>query len=35
MDHTGRILLKHPEDFSFATQGRPPGFTPVAKFHDR
>ena len=35
MDHTGRILLKHPEDFSFATQGLPPGFTPVAKFHDR
>ena len=35
MDHTGRILLKHPEDFSFATQGLPPGFTPVAKFHDQ
>jgi tetratricopeptide (TPR) repeat protein len=35
MDHTGRILLKHPEDFSFATQGLPPGFKPVAKFHDQ
>jgi hypothetical protein len=35
MDHDGRILLKHPEDFSFATQGLPPGFKPVAKFHDQ
>jgi tetratricopeptide (TPR) repeat protein len=35
MDHEGRILLKHPEDFSFATQGLPPGFKPVAKFHDQ
>jgi tetratricopeptide (TPR) repeat protein len=35
MDHDGQILLKHPEDFSFATQGLPPGFKPVAKFHDQ
>ncbi len=35
MDHDGRILLKHPEDFSFATQGLPPGFKPVARFHDQ
>jgi tetratricopeptide (TPR) repeat protein len=34
MGQDGRILLKHPEDFSFATQGLPPGFKPVAKFHD-
>src|SRR6202044_1022484 len=35
MDRDGHILLKHPEDFSFATQGLPPGFKPVAKFHDQ
>jgi tetratricopeptide (TPR) repeat protein len=35
MGQDGRILLKHPEDFSFATQGLPPGFKPVAKFHDQ
>jgi tetratricopeptide (TPR) repeat protein len=35
MDHDGHILLKHPEDFSFATQGLPPGFKPIAKFHDQ
>jgi tetratricopeptide (TPR) repeat protein len=35
MDHDGRILLQHPEDFSFATQGLPAGYKPVAKFHDQ
>lgn len=35
MDHDGRILLKNPESFSFATRGLPPGFKPVAKFHDQ
>jgi tetratricopeptide (TPR) repeat protein len=35
LDHDGRILLKNPENFSFATQGLPPGFKPVAKFPDQ
>jgi tetratricopeptide (TPR) repeat protein len=35
LDHDGRILLKNPGNFSFATQGLPPGFKPVAKFPDQ
>jgi tetratricopeptide (TPR) repeat protein len=35
LDHDGRILLKNPENFSFATQGLPPGFKPVAKFPEQ
>jgi hypothetical protein len=35
MDHAGRILLEHPDDFTFITKGTPPGYKPPpAKFHN-
>jgi tetratricopeptide (TPR) repeat protein len=35
MDHDGRILLEHPDDFTFITKGTPPGYKPPpAKFHN-
>ena len=29
----GRIEVRSPDDFSFATKGLPPGYKPVTKFH--
>jgi hypothetical protein len=31
----GRIEVRVPDDFSFATKGLPPGYKPVTKFHDQ
>jgi tetratricopeptide (TPR) repeat protein len=31
----GRIEVRSPDDFSFATKGLPPGYKPVTKFHDQ
>ena len=31
----GRVELRVPDDFPFATKGLPPGFTPQPKFHTR
>ena len=34
MDERGRILVQQPDDFPLATQGLPPGYSPVGKLHD-
>ncbi|HXM65230.1 MAG TPA: hypothetical protein VN911_00755 [Candidatus Acidoferrum sp.] len=31
----GRIEVRQPDDFSFATQGLPPGYKPIPKFHSQ
>jgi hypothetical protein len=35
MTAEGRIEVRVPDDFPFATKGLPPGYTPPAKFHDQ
>jgi len=35
IDREGRVLVKHPEEFSFAVKGLPPGYKPIPKFHDQ
>jgi hypothetical protein len=35
LDREGRILVKHPEEFGFATKGLPPGFQPIPRFHNQ
>lgn len=36
LDPEGRVLVQHPDDFSFITKGTPPGYKPPAtKFHTK
>jgi tetratricopeptide (TPR) repeat protein len=35
LDNEARVLVANPDDFPFATQGLPPGYKPIPKFHDQ